>query len=138
MLIALPISPLMIKARRTGCGPRKLAWADRPNHDIASGGPGRSAHAVLHLDPLPLVCYEASSPTRRDTRFRPARPAAGQHTGVLSGPMCRQSGFGAIDSPFGMQPKVLLHLRRIFTTCSKAGAETADQKHGGHSCKQDK
>jgi len=26
---------------------------------------------VLHMDPLPLVGYEASSPTRRDTRFTP-------------------------------------------------------------------
>jgi hypothetical protein len=26
---------------------------------------------VLHMDPLPLVGYEASSPTRRDTRFAP-------------------------------------------------------------------
>jgi hypothetical protein len=26
---------------------------------------------VLHMDPLPLVRFEASSPTRRDTRFAP-------------------------------------------------------------------
>jgi hypothetical protein len=31
-------------------------------------GPARSARRVLQLDPLPQACFEASSPTRRDTR----------------------------------------------------------------------
>jgi hypothetical protein len=43
------------------------------------GGPARSARWVLQLDPLPQACYETSLPTRRDIRFRPARPAA-SHT----------------------------------------------------------
>jgi hypothetical protein len=46
------------------------------------GGPARSARWVLQLDPLPQACSETSSPTRRDTRFRPGRPAASQYTRV--------------------------------------------------------
>jgi hypothetical protein len=34
--------------------------------------------------------------------------------------------------------QIPLRLRRIFTIRSKAGAETADQKQGGPSCKQGK
>jgi hypothetical protein len=40
------------------------------------GGPARSARWVLQLDPLPQTCSETSSPTRRDTRFRP--PSCGK------------------------------------------------------------
>jgi hypothetical protein len=35
------------------------------------GSPARSARRVLQVDSLPQACSETSSPTRRDTRFRP-------------------------------------------------------------------
>ena len=40
------------------------------------GGPACSARWVLQPDPLLRTCFETSSPTRRDTRFRP--PSCGK------------------------------------------------------------
>ena len=59
----------------------------RSRHGV--GAPARSARWVLQLDPLPHACFEASSPTRRDTRFRPARPAAANTPRTISVPLPR-------------------------------------------------
>jgi hypothetical protein len=50
-----------------GIPPRRRRRRSGPG----AGGPCRSAVGCLHMDPRPLARFETSSPTRRDTRFRP-------------------------------------------------------------------
>jgi hypothetical protein len=63
---------IVVGHQGAGIPSRRRRRRSRPG----AGRPMSFSRRVLHMDALPLARFEASSPTRRDTRFRSSRPAA--------------------------------------------------------------